>query len=509
MYKCVLIVPWVHDKWLKMEHTNRESLGTQYLVSALERNSVSCTYINAHALRISDEEILNIVSQSKYEFVGISCQSQRAYPTVKKLVKLLRTNGFTGHITIGGFYVGLAYKNIAYDLPEADTLLAGEGEYTFPALVKAISDGKTINNIPGITYVRKNGELFFIPPKRIINLDDLSFPMRDMNLISTDEEIGAHFRMLGGRGCFGQCNFCSVIEFYQPHHKIYRSAKHVVDEIQYLVEKYDIHNFRFDDDLFYDLSKNGKQWVKDFCHEIKERRLKIKFDIEMRSDCIRTEEISILKEAGLYKVILGAESGSNRILREMNKGIIVADSLNAIKILKEFDIEVMLTFITLLPTMTYEELKENYEFLFSTGVYSEYNLYNRLNIYTGCKYESMLRERGLLIESDTFYERHGYRFADKRVEMFYETLVRIRENFRDINIKLLNFRERASKVEYDRCSNYVATYRRTLWTEIIIKMMGIFDSYNDIEFDFNFENLIKNTKIQIENINRYIERLSV
>ncbi len=509
MYKCALIVPWVYDKWLKMEHTNRESLGTQYLVSALERNSVSCTYINAHALRVSDDEILNTLLQSKCEFVGISCQSQRAYPTVKKLVKLIRTSGFTGHITVGGFYVSLAYKNIAYDLPEADTLLAGEGEYTFPALVKAISDGKTINDISGIAYVKENGELFFIPPKRIINLDDLSFPMRDINLISTDEEIGAHFRMLGGRGCFGQCNFCSVIDFYQPHHKIYRSAKNVVNEIQYLVEKYDIHNFRFDDDLFYDLSKNGRQWVKEFCHEIKERQLEIKFDIEMRSDCIRVEEITILKEAGLYKVILGAESGSNRILKEMNKGIVVSDSLNAIKILKEFNIEVMLTFITLLPTMTYEELKENYEFLFATGVYSEYNLYNRLNIYTGCKYESMLREQGLLIESDIFYERHGYRFADQRVEVFYETLVRIRENFRDVNIKLLNFREKVFKIEYDKCSSYVAICRRTLWTEIIIEMIKIFDSYNNIEFKSNIEDLIKNTKIQIENISRYIDGLSV
>ena len=221
---------------------------------------------------------------------------------------------------------------------------------------------------------RTTNHIHYNQARRIIELDYIVFPYRDNKIISAIGPMvdniaikGRFFRMLAGRGCYGKCSFCSVINFYQPHNRIYRSPNNIIDEISYLQNKYDVNHFWFSDEIFYDKSKKGIQWVYEFVNEIKRRNILISFNIEMRPNDINYDEIQLLKDAGLTRIFIGAESGVQRILDEMNKGVTVEENLHAINNIQKADVSVRLGWISVVPTMSFQELIDNYIFLFNTG----------------------------------------------------------------------------------------------------------------------------------------------
>lgn len=474
---CVLISPMMVDKWMKKEYINKEAIGVQYLTASLKRYNIDYLYINAHAKRITNEEICDRLDEVACSFVGISCPSQRCYPAAKELIKLLRERGYKGYICMGGFYTTIAYMQIMEDISELDMILTGEGEYTLPSLITKLKNKKDIKDIKGLVF-REGDNIRFSLPERILNLDDLPFPTRDIEIIGRDKE--EFFNILAGRGCYGNCSFCSIIQFYTPRFKIYRSAKNVVDELEYLIKEYNIHYFKFNDEIFYDSSPRGLEWVNRFVDEVKNRKINITFDIEMRVNDITKAEILKLKDIGLNILNIGVESGVQRVLDEMNKNITVAMIKDVIAVLKECQVNVRVAFITIIPTMSFEELKQNYQFLFDLGCYIEDNLYNRLNIYTGCQYEEILRDKGLLSPKNKFYERHSYEYADPRVKLFWnfikmikleildvrKLIAELKENYDDdilFQIKLENFKEASKQA----------------WTRIIKEILEKFDEYNE------------------------------
>ena len=113
------------------------------------------------------------------------------------------------------------------------------------------------------------------------------------------------------------------------------------------------------------------------------------FNIELRPNDINRDELLLLRSVGLRAVFIGIESGIQRVLNEMRKDTTVEMNVQALQILKDLDIKIEMGWISLVPTMTFNELKENYQFLFSTECYTEENIYNRFNLYPGCYYEKI------------------------------------------------------------------------------------------------------------------------
>ena len=106
-YDCCLVVPnWV-DLWEKHEYSNKETLGAQYLFSALNNSKISCWYLNAYAENISIEEVTRKIICDDIKVVAISCTSQRSYPSTKYFVDELRKNSYLGHICVGGLFASL------------------------------------------------------------------------------------------------------------------------------------------------------------------------------------------------------------------------------------------------------------------------------------------------------------------------------------------------------------------------------------------------------------------
>lgn len=428
--KCFIVVPQMIDMWMKKEYVSREILGVEYLGAVLQKENIDCIVLNAYAQRLSNDEVCKMIVNEDCKIVGVSCPSQRSYPFSKDLIKKLRTvYNYKGIITMGGFYVSLAYKEILNDCKEVDYLMRGEGERTIAPFYKALFNGDTIKGIKGITYL-KNGEIVTAEPDYIQELDELPFPIRDMNNWKQfKDKDRIPFRVMSGRGCYGRCTFCSVIEHERPRCKLFRSAKNIVDEIEELVKKYDAKVINFADDIFFDGSKKSNEHIDEFVKLMKERDLHIEFDCHLRATDVKEEQLMKLKSVGLTTVWLGLESGCQRLLDEMHKNCTVEQNYKAIEILKKCGLTPSVTFITLVPTMSFEELKMNYEFLRKIDCYCEDNLYNRLNIYTGCEYEQILAEKGLLTEKKRFYDRDNYIFADKKVGFYADIISIMKELF--------------------------------------------------------------------------------
>lgn len=469
MKDCFLIVPWMQDSWKKKEYQNREFLGVQYLAAMLSLQKIDYQYINAHAERLNSEEIVEQILREGTGFVAITSHSQRGYPSVVDLVKKLRHSGYHGHICLGGFYASIEFKRILSHLTEIDTILIGEGEYTLPQLVKNYKDKEKYQSIEGLAYRTQNG-ICFTDAKKIRDLDALPFPVRNP-AYAESEKLGRQFQIIAGRGCYGTCSFCTKGKHFVNSYKVYRSPANIADELYDIITTYGVHNFSFVDEIFYDCSPKAVQWVMDFVDEIKRRALTICFEITMRVNDIREDLIAQLKSIGLYRVSVGIESAVPRVLKEMNKKITVEQSKAALETIARCGVEPKFTFITIVPTMTFEELKQNYRFLFEVDIntLSEGNLYNRLNVFSGCAYETILMERGLLIPQDCFYARHNYLYADPRVEVFVTIIKQIRKLFSSIKEEI--YLKKDDTEEYRTFFSHMKLESKKVWVKIIRELL--------------------------------------
>lgn len=497
-----IVMPQMKDGWMKHEFSSREALGVQYIVSSLRNNDISCRLINAHAYFLENEEICEIILSENIKIVGISCLSQRSYPHTKELIKMLRSQyNYDGIIFIGGFFATLAYEEIFKDIGALfDFLIRGEGEEVLPKIIQKLKYNFDIEEIEDILYYKNNKINGDVNHTHYIeNLDSISFPIRDIDLFNGVIESEKNFKIISGRGCYNNCTFCSIINDERPRKKRYRTPKNIIEEIEILLNNYNINHFRFCDEIFYTNSKYGKQWVADFVDIIKEKDLKFTFHIEMRAVDITREELSKLKEVGLKCVSVGYESGSQRILDEMKKNCTIEDNLRSALILKELDIDNAISFITLVPTMSFEELKINYEFLKKIGGYSAHNLYNKLNLYVGCEYEEILKEKGLLLPKENFYERSNFKYADLKVQI-YSNLIE------SMKLKVLKCRK---FVLYVSEMNFVAE-KKELEDKFVSYFNNLFKEFT-LEFvDFcmiGLENNILNEEYYLEFIENEVKSI--
>lgn len=500
-----IIAPFLCEEGGNKEFKSRENLGIAYLTSYLLSKNISTKMINAHDKCWNNEEVIsNLLNDSEAKVYGISCTSQRLYPYAKDLVKRIRKVYPKSHITMGGIFPSMEFDKILVDIPELDTITVGEGEIPLYELCNAVINNslEEFKTISSLVY-RRGKEIIYNPVENVRNYDGRPFPVREK--INFDKYEEKFLRLLGGRGCYGKCSFCSTIKCYdylqQNKGKVYRDPEDIVSEIKSLIESTGIHSFSFYDDIFYDRSKRGKEWVHKLCDLIKENDLNIDFNIKMRCDDIFEEEIKALKNAGLTTIFLGVESGVQRILDEMNKGITVETNIKAINMLRKYNIKIVYGFMGIVPTMTFAELEENLKFIINMGGYTERNLYNKLNLYSGCEYNDILERKGLLIKQKNFWERNNYRYFDEQVELYSDIVDTLKSKLKDTKVKL-NRIKLYSLNEPAYLKHYADIERKYIswWKDCLLLLINEI-KYKNIIIPELSEALVNNVEVIIDFIN--------
>lgn len=217
----------------------------------------------------------------------------------------------------------------------ADFVILGEGEYTLLELVKNL-DVKQGQEIPGVAY-KMDGRYVKTGPRPVIkDLDQLPFPAWDLLDIRPYRETWLQragffsINVSTTRGCPFKCNWCAK-PIYGNRYNAHSPAR-VVQEIKILVEQYGAEHVWFCDDIFG--LKPG--WVNEFADQMQHAGLKVRFKIQSRADLLAQEGyVKALARAGCDVVWMGAESGSQKILDAMDKGVRVAQIEEATSLLKK------------------------------------------------------------------------------------------------------------------------------------------------------------------------------
>jgi radical SAM superfamily enzyme YgiQ (UPF0313 family) len=263
------------------------------------------------------------------EVVGFSiCQ-----PTLKSaliMAKLLKKEKKDINIIFGGPQITV--NPIKYDF--VDHIVVGEGELSI------------------LKCLNKNSE-YRIDSETIDNIDILPFPDKD-NLYFKGKYM-EYGHMITGRGCPFNCIFCSSSIIWKNKFRL-RSIKNVVEEMFYLNNRYNCKEFLFRDDTF---TITPKRTIG-ICEEIKDKEFQ--WECDTRVDNLSYSLLKIMKNAGCRCIKIGVESGSDRVLKMMNKRITKDKVRQVVSDCKKLDIRITTYFMTGLPTETKEEIRETINF---------------------------------------------------------------------------------------------------------------------------------------------------
>jgi anaerobic magnesium-protoporphyrin IX monomethyl ester cyclase len=207
----------------------------------------------------------------------------------------------------------------------ADVIVTGEGEVTLGELLAALprQGVHRLQDVPGITFLDESGGIVTNAPRtRVPDIDSLPFPDReaidhDLYLNAWKTHHGASsINLITARGCAYRCNWCSHAVYGHSHRR--RSPANVADEMQWIIDRYDPDQVWYADDVF----TISHPWLASYTAELERRGIHRPFETITRADRLQNEgAAALLRELGCYRIWIGSESGSQKILDAMQRGV--------------------------------------------------------------------------------------------------------------------------------------------------------------------------------------------
>ena len=185
----------------------------------------------------------------------------------------------------------------------------------------------------------------------------MDFALFDMDFyINYLKETGQSFEMMASRGCRGNCAFCYKFCGYGISK---RNTDLLLDEIQKIIQKFGIRKIYFVDENFLDSKNDFFEFIK----KKRERGMDFTFIGQARLDCIDKETLEIGKENGLTCISAGIESYSQETLDRINKAINITDVEAKIKLIREHNILLLVSFIVGFEWDTEKDFRELEKFI--------------------------------------------------------------------------------------------------------------------------------------------------
>jgi radical SAM superfamily enzyme YgiQ (UPF0313 family) len=399
------------------------NLGLGYLAAVLRNKGYVVEIVD---FELDDKRLAEIATSLNPLVIGFSLIFQLYVKRFDALITRLRLAGVECHITVGGHYPSLSYKQALDLMPGLDSVVRFEGEDTLLELVDMIGTGREWRRIRGIAY-RRDGEAVTNPLRPLVtNLDSLPYPDREYE----PQSILGHFVLpiLASRGCARTCSFCSIHMFYRlaPGKVVRtRSPAQVVAEMRQLYDKRGITIFLFQDDDFPLFGPAWQRWAREFVAQMHSSGLvgRVLWKISCRADSVDQRLFMEMREAGLYFVYIGIESGSEAGLQTLHKQTTIEENVRAVSILKELDLAFQFGFMLFEPSSSFESIGENLGFLRRiVGDGSVAAAFCRMIPYDGTPIKDELIRAGRL-KGDICHP--SYDFIDPRLDEMYSYLTQV------------------------------------------------------------------------------------
>jgi anaerobic magnesium-protoporphyrin IX monomethyl ester cyclase len=284
----------------------------------------------------SRQELFQFLRAEKPSVLGIYANLMTR-SNVIEILAVAREAGWT--TVVGGPEPG-AYS-LEYLQAGAHFVVSGEGEVTMEELLLALRISNCdLSKIAGLSFIDPDGNFHQNAPRRQIqNLDLQPWPARNAIDIRRYVETwrthhgSGSINFITARGCPFRCNWCSHQVFGQSHRR--RDPIKVVDEVEWLLREYEPDMVWVSDDVF----TINHAWIRSYATEMQRRRLRVPFECISRADRLSPEMMDLLAELGCFRMWIGSESGSQRILDAMDRGVKIEQVHKAVEMCRERGIQ--------------------------------------------------------------------------------------------------------------------------------------------------------------------------
>jgi len=341
-------------KSIEIAENSSPPLGISYLASYLRLHGFSVAIADLHIELKRPKDIRSFMDWHSPSVIGISSNTV-TYPCLRQTVLEIRKLSPSIPIILGGMHPSALPEEVLSE-NEADFVVRGEGEFTLLELVESLlKSGQDIEHIKGISY-RHNGTIFHNPDRPCIeDINTIPFPARDLLPLDAYIQKGS---MISSRGCPIRCMFCACGAFSGFSYRI-RSAGNIIDEIEGMIQYFDIQDFTFQDDTFTLYPSR----VKAICTEIIKKGWEIQWGCQSRVSSITAELTDIMVASGCKAIQFGVESGNQDILNQSKKRIRIDQVIETVKIARQSGIEdISCSFIVGHPGDTERTIRETIDF---------------------------------------------------------------------------------------------------------------------------------------------------
>lgn len=375
---------------------------------------------------INDMDLAGLISSlQRPRIIGISVltlNSGRAYELAEKIKKI----DPAATLVLGGIHPTVVAEE-ALSKEGVDVVVRGEGEETFKEMVRLILDKQDYRNIPGISY-RQNGGFIHNPDRPFIENLDVIPPFPYYMFEKYMDRYPNFSGIVTSRGCPYRCGFCSSRSISGLRYR-YHSVDRVIHEIKTLVRKYKQDSvFLMDDNIAV-----NKEHFKELCLAIKREGLHKEafFHGSMRGDNASDEILDVAYEANFKIIYFGLETGSEKLMKIINKDETVGEVVNAIKRADKRGFSVGATIIFGLPTETRKDRYDTIGLVRSLPLQSV--RFNTLAPYPGTPFYNSEYPKGKILVKNN-WENFGVQYmwesddipyvpdADNRLKLIFDTM---------------------------------------------------------------------------------------
>lgn len=343
-----------------------QPIGLTYIASYLRAKGVETGIYDS---QVEEDSIADRVRAFDPDVIGITCVTALVYSTIE-VAKLIKREFPGKTIIVGGIHPTIRPQDFLCE-PSIDYVCIGEGELSMHEFVAALAEGRDPALVSGIAC-RRDGKDIMGPP-RAFEQDIDRFPPPALDLVPmkryrtspdnrTGEQVGV---LLTSRGCPFDCIFCSnrllTKKTYRAH-----GVERVCEEVRSLIEVHRVRQIFVQDDNF----AVNKTRAKELCREFVKRGFhrRMSWWAEARVDCVDEELLGLMAQANCRIISYGLESGNQRLLDLICKGITLERTRQVVAMTRKAGIEIRASFILGLPTETVEESRQTIRFAKELGI---------------------------------------------------------------------------------------------------------------------------------------------
>ena len=331
-------------------------LGIAYIAATLRNAGYTVSIIDANAENLSNYDIVQLLKQYNTDLVAISCNYSPLHNPTLRLSGRIKAE-FDIPVIVGGNHATAMAEKILLSTHTIDYVVLGEGERVMLNLIQALETDTPVHQIEGIAF-RVGNTVYRTPDAPLIeDLDLIPDPAYDL----LPMEKYTRYNIITSRGCPFRCTYCASNIIFRRKVR-YRSPKRVVDEIEFLIQRYGLKHFWFSDDTF----TTNTGYTLSLLDEMQRRALKITWSCLTRIDVVKREVLERMKESGCSYISYGIESGNQHQLDAIGKKITTTEILQTLELTHDVGIVQYGFFIVGFPGESKESIMDSFALIMNS-----------------------------------------------------------------------------------------------------------------------------------------------